>query len=311
MFRALKTAIDRIFAGPRPPLNPAEIASSLIPPKPSCETTTEVIRILTFNAASHNDGPAWQRYEEHNIRCSILNHAYECSGADVICLQETTTDEPAILDGKQYLRSKVSVATHAGNTNLYVRSDWSIVEDCETCIPNGRDPHFPLVVLQRGDTTLVVISVHLSPFASSAHRRAQQSAFLIDVMKQKLTQYNAATPNVVGIIAGDTNMQSTEGIPVEDNDWLHDVFGDVPESSDLWATFDVVRNDYNTTDGDRRPRVFRGRYDRVWVGKLPSSATSGAVVGRSLFGDKPVGSNPPRYLSDHYGVIVDVNVAKL
>ncbi len=280
----------------RVPVVDAHAMIAGVPPKDSVSD----IRVVTFNLASANDGPKWKVGDEHAARVRILQELLLRCDADFLCLQESVFSEAFL---GTYRRVEHVATTHAGFTVLYVSDRWAIERDSKTTNKprQTKFTEFPLcLAVRRSDgVAAAVCSLHLEPFAGSREKRAQQGSAVGESLQLVATERQ---PTCVMIAAGDMNMQRDESCQVA---WLEDV-AIMPESDVQWPTFDVANNDYNEDPRvpDRRPKTFRGRYDRVWAG--------GVRLRRYIrLGDCRVSlsGEPGRFLSDHYGLLVDLEPA--
>ena len=259
------------------------------------------IRVVTYNLASANDGPKWSVSHEHSERVRILQELLLLTQADFLCLQESVFSETYFAS---YRRVEHVAMTHAGVTVLYVSDKWAIERDTKTTSRHRSSLGFPLcVALRQSDGVVAAVSsLHLEPFSGSLEKRAAQVSAVGESLELLAAEFQSVCALIV---AGDMNMQRDESCQLA---WLSDV-ATLDESDARWPTFDVVNNDYNEDPSapDTRPKTFRGRYDRVWVG--------GGLRPRrySRLGDSKVSlsGEPGRFLSDHYGLLVDLELCAM
>jgi len=153
---------------------------------------------------------------------------------------------------------------------------------CHIDLPNG--------------VTIAVSSSHLAPFKDGASERLAQCTTLMKLM----TQNGGNIDNC--ILLGDFNARAAEDTRIENaagGKWLDawKCTGSDPNTKFTWNTF---ANRYHGDDGFR----FKARFDRCYI-------RGGAVtVNRfGLIGNRRVDGRVGDYLSDHYGLLVGLEVA--
>ena len=151
---------------------------------------------------------------------------------------------------------------------------------CQIDLPNG--------------VTIAVSSSHLAPYKEGASERLAQCTTLMKLMTQN------GGDNC--ILLGDFNARAAEDVKIENaagGKWLDSwkCTGSDPATKFTWDTF---ANRYHGDEGFR----FKARFDRRYV-------RGGAVtVNRfGLIGNQSIGGRSGDYLSDHYGLVVGLEVA--
>jgi len=146
------------------------------------------------------------------------------------------------------------------------------------------------IVTLPNKTRVAVASNHLEPFASGASSRAQQCKLLMELLIPKCK-------NV--ILIGDMNMRQKEDSKIENLVGLDAWKEGSGSSKKLKFSWDSNSNLYHLNGFG-----FTARFDRAYV--------RGKELGVSKFGlvgNQPVNGTEGDYLSDHFGLIVEVNAA--
>jgi len=151
--------------------------------------------------------------------------------------------------------------------------------------------------LQWKNRRLLVASVHLAPFQSGNYQRKQQMEALLET---------ASSNSLPLIIAGDTNMRTSEDSIMEEDLHLMDVWklaGSNAETEFTWDTVDH-REEYQGGSFNRyygeSARQYRTHYDRIYV-KNTTVVDIKEVPSFELIANQPLTSNL-HFLSDHFGM---------
>lgn len=241
----------------------------------------------------------------------------ECvlSSPDIIALQEC----PSPSFGRDVFGSHgyISMGTrpsHCGYVDLLVREGLTMSSSSTTVAAEARKRKRPStgtttimtdfynlpsvachIDLPNG-VTIAVSSSHLAPFKDGASERLAQCTTLMKLM----TQNGGTIDNC--ILLGDFNARAAEDIKIENavgGKWL-DAWKCTGSDPNTKFTWDSFANRYHGDDGFR----FKARFDRCYV-------RGGAVtVNRfGLIGNQRIDGRSGDYLSDHYGLVVGLEVA--
>jgi len=234
-----------------------------------------------------------QRMRESSnlIRDECFNHSTYLP--DVIALQETPDSYWGTKTFGSYGYTSVGSATsHCGTVDLLVRKDFLQEGDSMSTPPRLLDsynqlPSVATLITLPNKTNIAISSSHLAPFNNGAAAREESIRSLVGSLSRKCN-------NVITI--GDMNMRVAEDKKIEgiagDDAWK--VVGSNNESKYPWNVF---VNPYHE-NGFRN----RARYDRCYV-----KGNKVSVTRFDLIGNTPVEVEGD-YLSDHFGIIVEVTV---
>ena len=270
----------------------------------------------------------------------------ECPARDwsarVICAPTTNNNN----DQRRYV-SVGTAPSHCGYVDLLVRRDWNWeridLQRQQQQQEGGLGMTLPSVAavvnipLDKDSSSsspstiarLAVSSSHLAPHRENAYIRFHQLQQLVSQMQQK----DEAIPGATDLILlGDMNMRKDEDGRVERIGWvppsasnntssggLLDAWkeaGSDPATRDTWNSY---VNRYHGADAFE----FRCRFDRTYY--RPAAALAEAreggtsslrVVDFGLVGNRPIlrdqgGGGPGHFLSDHFGMSVAFDVARL
>ncbi|KAL3775058.1 hypothetical protein ACHAW5_001192 [Stephanodiscus triporus] len=140
---------------------------------------------------------------------------------------------------------------------------------------------------------VAVSSSHLAPFKEGAHERLLQCATLMSLMSERASDC---------VLLGDFNARAAEDKGMEGlagGGWV-DAWkcgGSNPGDKFTWDSF---ANRYHGDDGFK----FRARFDRCYVRGEALNVTR-----FGLMGNRRVNGRVGDFLSDHYGLVVDLEVA--
>jgi len=151
-------------------------------------------------------------------------------------------------------------------------------------------PSVAAIITLPNKTRIAVASNHLEPFAEGASSRANQCKSLMELLTEK-------AENV--ILIGDFNMRQKEDKTIENlvgRDAWKEGSGSTKK---LKMTWDSIQNLYHENGFG-----FTCRFDRCYV-----KGKELAVKQFGLVGNWPVNGVEGDYLSDHFGLVVEVNVA--
>lgn len=199
------------------------------------------LRIVTFNTASFNDGPQWNRpltdscvidvkhlairskcTTDHVLRCHKIYSILASCDADVIVLQESVFSGEVFEEifgnsgspGQGIHVSSSFCRTHAGHTHMYVRGE-ILQLGCA-----GDDPmapgryDFPIVAFRPlGASTndvAMICGVHLFPHKGNHAARAAQLERIHDAMVSLAAQWGLPLQSTPMFIAGDMNQPDSE-----------------------------------------------------------------------------------------------------
>lgn len=212
---------------------------------------------------------------------------------DVVALQETPDAYWGTKTFGSYGYKSVGSATsHCGTVDLLIRKDFLQEGDSMSTPPRLLDsynqlPSVTTIITLPNKTNIAISSSHLAPHNSGAASREESIRSLVGSLSRKCD-------NVITI--GDMNMRVAEDDKIEgiagDDAWK--VMGSNNESKSSWNVF---VNPYHE-NGFRN----RARYDRCFV-----KGNEVSVTRFDLIGNTPVEVEGD-YLSDHFGIIVEVTV---
>lgn len=225
------------------------------------------------------------------IRECILGSA-RGSGPDIIALQESPSPSfgTTIFEEQGYVSAGGTTLSHCGYVDLLLKKKLA-----EQSKPISLDENLASVacrIVLPNKTTISVSSSHLAPFKHGAGTRLRQCQFLKESLRQE-------SDNM--ILLGDYNMRQSEDTAIE-NILGIDAWKAAGSNHRSKFTWDSIVNEYHE-DGFS----FRARFDRCYVG-------GGNIhVNRfGLIGNKAVvgGGSKKDFLSDHYGMIIGLDVEK-
>ena len=295
------STVDRSFSilpqesstDPCPPLSPPVGAGSLglstRDPPPSLPSQ---ITIVSFNVAGFQPSQAaTSRWDPlAHFRSAILKQS-----PDVVCLQEVPYGAWDFLPGYECIGSCES---HCLYVVLLIKSEWASY--CSR-VPNVQAPAVLGRLAFASGASLLLGSCHFAPFADGASARMQQMQTMLRYRKTHDSNF---------CMAGDFNMRVKE-------DQKFEALG----LRDAWKDAGALHKEKNTWDScDRTPRgavagtgphnayhgteafQFACRFDRIYLSGENLTTTS-----FRLFANKPL-TNPFHYLSDHFGMVAQLNI---
>ena len=244
-----------------------------------------------ISARAHN--PLQRMRESSNlIRNECFNHSTYLP--DVIALQETPDSYWGTKTFGSYGYTSVgSTMSHCGMVDLLIRKDFLQVGDSMSTPPRLLDsynqlPSVATILTLPNKTQVAVSSSHLAPSNDGAASREESIRSLVGSLSRKCD-------NVITI--GDMNMRVAEDDKIEgiagDDAWK--VMGSNNASKYPWNVF---VNPYHENGFQNR-----ARYDRCYV-----KGGDVSVTRFDLIGNTPVDGVEGDYLSDHFGIIVEVTV---
>mmetsp|Transcript_24730 Transcript_24730/g.51791 ORF Transcript_24730/g.51791 Transcript_24730/m.51791 type:complete len:344 (+) Transcript_24730:66-1097(+) len=236
------------------------------------------------------------------------------SPPDIIALQEspypTWGDEEFGSSGYVSMGTQM---THCGYVDLLLRSELartsrplplrvgaqstqqSVISDIAVNLPS-----VATTILLPNRTRVAVSSSHLAPFKENEALRAYQCQSLMKILSDECDNC---------IVIGDMNMRASEDKMVEkfDNKSWIDAWKECGSDKSVKFTWDSFVNNYH--DGGFR---FKARFDRCYVRGGGNDGLLG-VNYYGLMGNRPVGKEDGGgsrgdYLSDHFGLVVKVDV---
>lgn len=220
--------------------------------------------------------------EANDRAAQALVDAITSFDADVLCLQECPEKWAEVALAKHGYCAMESAPSHCGNVVLLLKEFLTSVADRVQVV----GPSVAVRISLPDVPEFTVASSHLAPFAKGAGERAQQ-----------LTRLVTAVPTERCILAGDYNMRQAEDSTVERlGGGLTDAWKACGADRDKKFTWDSHNNTFHGLDAFK----FTARFDRVYLrGGL-------CVDSFNLIGNVPVGGREGHYLSDHYGILVNV-----
>ncbi|MCP2167480.1 poly(A) polymerase [Goodfellowiella coeruleoviolacea] len=254
------------------------------------QATADQLRVLTWNTL-------WDRYDSDRIdtarRRPLLVAALARADADVIALQEVEAELLGLLLRADWVRSAYTVSTDpaggdVADTGLVLLSRLPVLEAGR----HGLGPHkavTAMTVQAAGDAPITVAVTHLTSdhTRDGAARREAELARLVDLL--------AGVPGPVVLLGDFNDGGSTPG----DVLGLRDAWTEVHGPDDRTATFDPPANPLAAISSltGRASRL-----DRVLLRGRTLRATDATLSGTAPA--TPDGL----FLSDHYGVVVDLAV---
>jgi len=277
--------------------NDAEAAACI-----GCETPRDFdpgrLRVLTWNiaecVASAAAPPEWipaprgfvsvpSARAEAAVVATIAGH-----NPDIICLQESPSERWAAASlGPAGYDVLGAVPSHCGHVVLLVRRHLAHLTDrLAVAGPSvAARLHLP-----GGRPAISVASSHLAPFKGGGPQRAAQLAALVDTVG---APYHC-------VLAGDMNMRAAEDRAAEAlGAGLVDGWRAAGGHKDTKLTWNSKINKYHQ-DGFE----FVARFDRIYVG---GGAAKVATFG--LVADTPVEGRQGHFLSDHFGLVCDLEIS--
>ena len=241
------------------------------------------MRVLTWNIAEHDLSTrapsSWTREKKTQKIAEIISQ----HNPDVIALQEVVF--PDLLDflhtaGYSALKETPS---HSGNTILLFKEE--LEEFLIDVFKVGYSIGCTFVHPQIG--VMAFVACHLPPFAQNKEIRAKQLTNVVQFLRPKTSRI---------IIAGDMNMRKAENIIVTQLE-LDDAFilGNSPKKYQF--SWDGYTNPFHINN---HPSTCR--FDRVFLQDFK-------VTRFQFVGETPVTPDSDHFLSDHFGLLVDINPA--
>lgn len=223
------------------------------------------------------------RGSEANDRAAqALVNAIVSVDADVLCLQECPKKWAEVALAKHGYCAMGSAPSHCGNVVLLLKEFLAPLADRVQIVGPSVAVRLSLPEVPE----ITVASSHLAPFAKGADERTRQ-----------LTHLVTAVPTETCVLAGDYNMRQAEDSTVETmGGGLTDAWKASGADRDRKFTWNSYRNTFHGLDAFK----FTARFDRVYLrGGL-------CVESFNLIGNVPVDERDGHYLSDHYGILVNV-----
>jgi hypothetical protein len=235
---------------------------------------------------------------------------FSSSPPDVIALQECPypTFGSDIFGDSGYV-SMGTRSSHCGYVDLLVRG--GLTTTATTTLDNSdgddaRRPTFTVIPTERhglpsvaaaiefpNGAIVAVSSSHLAPFKDGAPHRLVQCAALMSLMSERADDC---------VLLGDFNARASEDKGLEGSgggDWI-DTWKCTGSRLGDKFTWDSFANRYHSDEGFK----FKARFDRCYV-----RGETLTVTGFGLMGNRPVDGRVGDYLSDHYGLVVGLEVA--
>ena len=212
---------------------------------------------------------------------------------DIIALQESPfpTFGTELFEEHGYVSVGGTTLSHCGYVDLLLKKE--LAENSTPISLTNNLSSVACRIVLPNKTTVSVSSSHLAPFKHGAGTRLRQCQHLRESLLQK------SGSNM--ILLGDYNMRASEDTSIE-NILGVDAWKAAGSNQRNKFTWDSFANRYHE-DGF----AFRARFDRCYVG------SENIKVNRfGLIGNKPVvgGGSAKDFLSDHYGMIIGLDIDK-
>lgn len=258
------------------------------------------MKFLSWNIAlcdlSISSPPNWTKNETiYNVQKII-----EDENPDIFTLQEMPSENFPKRFGN-YVPSEI-IESHSGYTGIMLRDRFKIINQKKIATKSKERMFFndESIVIKVRDTKnelqdFFVAGCHLHPFNQFKNVRFSQILVLLEFIKNNAEETFQTIPI---IIAGDMNMRETETIGVVNNLNLIDAYlkCGTPESKYTWDTY---KNAYYL-NGEK----FRARFDRIFLKNINCSNFR-------LIGNNPISDRENHFLSDHFGVSIELLFDKI
>ncbi|KAL7544547.1 hypothetical protein ACHAWF_007929 [Thalassiosira exigua] len=182
--------------------------------------------------------------------------------------------------------------SHCGFVDLLVREELASRSAAPIAMPGEGLPSVAAAIELPDRTRVAVSSSHLAPFKENAFVRKMQCEALMELMDGHVDN---------AILLGDFNMRAAEDRAIEDargGGWI-DAWKGAGSEKGTKFSWNSFANSYH--EGGFR---FRARFDRCYL-------RGGAlhVSHFDLLGNEPVEGKKGDYLSDHFGLLVRLEVS--
>lgn len=210
---------------------------------------------------------------------------------DIIALQETDHNWGTQVFGPSGYVSVGQQHSHCGFVDLLVRRDFSPVRvELDNGWSNSSLPSVATIITLPNKTKVAIASNHLAPFGEGAAERENECRLLMGILTSKCD-------NV--ILIGDFNMREKENKKIEGlvgGGWL-DAWREKGSKATKF-TWDSFKNFFHNNGFG-----FNCRFDRCYV-----RGDELTINNFDLIGNRPVNGVEGDYLSDHFGMVVDIMV---
>lgn len=239
------------------------------------EKLTDLLKVLTWNI-SHTD-PSFSSPEDWDriINVHEITQLIQSENSDIFCLQEM----PTFKFGMRFIDyfHPEPVQSHSGWLSTFVRKNWKT----RNFFGQGFTSR---IEIEYQDKYFTFVSCHLFPFKNNSSTRFGQ---LEDILHE-------VDDDMPLIIAGDMNMREDETKQVLSSFNVKDAFY-LKGSKETKFTWDSRINRYNENS-----HKFIARFDRIFIRGFDISEFR-------LIGNKPISENNDHFLSDHYGIVAELN----
>ncbi|KAL7534604.1 hypothetical protein ACHAXR_008645 [Thalassiosira sp. AJA248-18] len=212
---------------------------------------------------------------------------------DIIALQECPY--PSFGEEEFGQSGYVSMGTqqsHCGYVDLLVRKELAArnTQPIRT-VQEGNLPSVAATIVLPNETKIAASSSHLAPFKDGAYQRIIQCMTLMDLLDEQADNC---------ILLGDFNTRAAEDKGIENaggGGWI-DAWKETGSNSEVKFSWNSFANQYH--EGGFK---FRARFDRSYVRGEALSVRQFGFIGNKCVEKKG------DYLSDHFGLLVGLNVA--
>lgn len=235
------------------------------------------MKLLTWNISLTN--PSFSAPDDWDPSLNVfeIHRVMEDEDPDIFLLQEM----PKANFAKRFVDYDFTppVTSHSGWLSSFVRKGVKLTNFYAK-------EYTSTVEVTTNEGSFFLISCHLVPYKQNASLRLSQLQNIVSDLPADATL----------IIAGDMNMREDETKSVLEVLSVEDAFQLVGSKEDKF-TWNSRVNKYANTGFE-----YTARYDRVFVRGF-------GVKAFGLIGDKPVSENTGHFISDHYGITVELELS--
>eukprot|EP00039_Didymoeca_costata_P020985 m.343032 g.343032 ORF g.343032 m.343032 type:complete len:324 (+) comp22237_c0_seq1:149-1120(+) len=262
------------------------------------------LKFLTWNISNFPRGSCvsasapkdWSAQDSEEMMKALMS-SHE---PHVVTLQEAPQQDYDIGEDYEVASSQVS---HCGYTILYVKKDLPYTTtSLPTPIVSTRPIPAAMAEIDLGHRRIWVAGVHLEPFNDADAKAARQAQLeaILNSMK--------AAKKPTGIILGDFNIREAEvkAYAKSGSESLGDLRDSGFPACKKLFTWDSRINKYHKDVSGNFAFAFTARFDRIMttVGKNKSIVFD--TDSAALVGSDPVSDNEEHFLSDHFGIVMDI-----